>query len=66
MTCGPLPMNLPWLKAQLMMIDEDLMIHTLNQLGDEYKTIVATLKVQDAPISYSELYDKLVDFERFL
>lgn len=59
-------MNLPWLKAQLMMIDEDLMIHTLNQLGDEYKTIVATLKVQDAPISYSELYDKLVDFERFL
>ena len=42
------------------------MIHIINQLGDDIKTIVAAIKVRENPITYSELYDKLVDFERLL
>ena len=52
--------------AQSPVTDEDLMIHIINQLGDDFKTVVAAIKVQENPITYSELYDKLVDFERLL
>ncbi|KAK9063529.1 hypothetical protein SSX86_017399 [Deinandra increscens subsp. villosa] len=46
--------------------DEDLLVYILSQLGDEYNSITAALKVRDQPITYPELYDKLVDFERSL
>lgn len=46
--------------------EEDLMVHILTQLGDEYNSITAALKVRENPISYPELFDKLVDFERSL
>ncbi|XP_022032713.1 uncharacterized protein LOC110933816 [Helianthus annuus] len=50
--------------AQEPVKEEDLIVHILNQLGDEYGNIVATIKSQDTAISYPELFDKLVDFER--
>ncbi|KAL4565975.1 hypothetical protein LXL04_030083 [Taraxacum kok-saghyz] len=46
--------------------EEDLLIHILGQLGDEFSNITDALKVRDTPISYPELFDKLVDFERQL
>ncbi|KAK1431448.1 hypothetical protein QVD17_07907 [Tagetes erecta] len=46
--------------------DEDLLVHILSQLGDEYNSITAALKVREQPISYPELFDKLVDYERSL
>ncbi|KAL4575060.1 hypothetical protein LXL04_021901 [Taraxacum kok-saghyz] len=52
--------------AQSPVTEEDLMVHILSQLGDEYHTIVAALKVRENPIEYSELFDKLTDFERSL
>ena len=48
------------------MIEEDLMVHILSQLDDEYTTIFAALKVRETPSSYPELFDKLLDFERSL
>jgi hypothetical protein len=44
--------------------DEDLMVYILSQLGDEYSSLTAAFKVRDTPISYPDLFDKLVDFER--
>ncbi|KAL4569546.1 hypothetical protein LXL04_025186 [Taraxacum kok-saghyz] len=52
--------------AQSPISEEDLMIHILTQLGDEYNTITAALKVSGTTLSYSELFDKLTDFERNL
>ncbi|KAJ9546285.1 hypothetical protein OSB04_018828 [Centaurea solstitialis] len=52
--------------AQNPVTEEDLLVHILSQLGDEYTTIAAALKVRDNPISYPELFDKLLDFERSL
>lgn len=49
--------------AQSPVTEEDLMVHILSQLGDEYHTIAAALKVRENPIEYSELFDKLTDFE---
>ncbi|KAJ9556427.1 hypothetical protein OSB04_011041 [Centaurea solstitialis] len=46
--------------------EEDLLVHILSQLGDEYTSIIAAIKVREHPISYPELFDKLVDFERSL
>ncbi|KAK1441497.1 hypothetical protein QVD17_07436 [Tagetes erecta] len=46
--------------------EEDLMVHVLTQLGQEYTSIAAALKVRETPVTYSELFDKLVDFERSL
>nr|GFB48274.1 zinc finger, CCHC-type [Tanacetum cinerariifolium] len=52
--------------AQSPIQDEDLIIHILSQLGDEFNNIVAAIKIREPPISYSELFDKLTDFERML
>ncbi|KAF5808945.1 putative transcription factor interactor and regulator CCHC(Zn) family [Helianthus annuus] len=46
--------------------DEDLLIHISGQLGEEFGPMVAALKARDSPISYPELFEKLVDFERTL
>ncbi|GJX45613.1 putative RNA-directed DNA polymerase [Tanacetum coccineum] len=45
---------------------EDLLVHILTQLGEEYNSITVALKVREQPISYPELFDKLVDFEQSL
>ncbi|MFS7908935.1 putative RNA-directed DNA polymerase [Helianthus anomalus] len=52
--------------AQNPIKDEDLMIHIVNQLGDSFKPIVAAIKARDTTITYSELHDKLVDYETHL
>lgn len=52
--------------AQSPVSEEDLMVYILSQLGDDYGTIAAAIKVRETPISYSELFDKLTDFERTL
>ncbi|KAL4586285.1 hypothetical protein LXL04_010921 [Taraxacum kok-saghyz] len=52
--------------AQSPVSEEDLMVHILSQLGDDYRTIAAAIKVRENPISYSKLFDKLTDYERAL
>ncbi|KAJ9560958.1 hypothetical protein OSB04_006118 [Centaurea solstitialis] len=52
--------------AQSPVTEEDLMVHVLSQLGDEYNTIAAVIKVRDNPLSFAELFDKLQDYERAL
>ncbi|GJX50554.1 putative RNA-directed DNA polymerase [Tanacetum coccineum] len=37
-----------------------------NVLGDEFNSLVAAIKVRESPITYSDLFDKLTDFERML
>ena len=46
--------------------DEDVIVHTLNGLGDEYKELVVVIRARYSPISFEELYDKLIDFEIYL
>ncbi|KAJ0936475.1 putative transcription factor interactor and regulator CCHC(Zn) family [Helianthus annuus] len=46
--------------------EEDLLVHITSQLGEEYKPLVAALKVRVTPISYPELFEELLDFERSL
>lgn len=50
--------------AQSPVSEEDLTVHILSQLGDDYNTIVAAIKVRDNPILYSELFEKLTDYEQ--
>ncbi|KAL4563146.1 hypothetical protein LXL04_027180 [Taraxacum kok-saghyz] len=52
--------------AQSPVSEEDLMVHILSQLGDDYNAIAADIKVRDNPFSYAELFDKLSDYERAL
>ncbi|KAL4563337.1 hypothetical protein LXL04_027378 [Taraxacum kok-saghyz] len=52
--------------AQSPFSEEDLMVHILSQLGDDYRIIAVAIKVRENPISYSELFDKLTDYERAL
>ena len=42
------------------------MVHILSQLGDEYANIVATIKVRENALSYFELFEKMIHFERGL
>ncbi|KAD6455007.1 hypothetical protein E3N88_09713 [Mikania micrantha] len=46
--------------------DEDLMVHILCQLGDNYKTVAQSLRILDSKLTFPELFEKLVDFEREL
>nr|CAD1831837.1 unnamed protein product [Ananas comosus var. bracteatus] len=46
--------------------DIDLVIYTLNGLGPEFKEISAAMKARENPITFEELYDKLIDYENFL
>ena len=52
--------------AQSPVTEEDLLVHVLSQLGEEYGTVVAAIKIRETPLTYSELFDKLSDFERAL
>lgn len=46
--------------------EEDLQVHILNQLGDEFNPIVAAIRVRETPLSFPELFDMLVDCEQQL
>ncbi|GKC08247.1 LTR copia-type gag-polypeptide [Tanacetum coccineum] len=50
--------------AQKPIDDDDLIVHKLTHLGDDYKQITTALKIRDTPITFSNLYEKLVDHER--
>ncbi|KAM0005917.1 putative transcription factor interactor and regulator CCHC(Zn) family [Helianthus debilis subsp. tardiflorus] len=52
--------------AQSPVAEEDLVVHVMNQLGDEYANFVAALKTRDTTISFPDLFDKLLDHERTL
>ncbi|KAM0036106.1 putative RNA-directed DNA polymerase [Helianthus debilis subsp. tardiflorus] len=52
--------------AQSPVAEEDLAVHIMNQLGDDYANFVAALKTRDTTISFPDLFDKLLDFERSL
>ena len=46
--------------------DDDLVIHTINGLGDEYKEVVTSICTREKSMSFQELYDFLTDFESYL
>uniref|UniRef100_A0A0R0IXV2 RRM domain-containing protein n=1 Tax=Glycine max TaxID=3847 RepID=A0A0R0IXV2_SOYBN len=46
--------------------DVDLVIHTLNGLGVEYKEVSVALHTREKPIDFEELHDLLSDFESYL
>ena len=52
--------------AQNPISDEDLVVHILGQLGDDYAHVSAALKMRDSPITFPDLFAKLVDHERSL
>ena len=46
--------------------DGAVVIHTLNGLGTAYMPLASAIRARDTPISFEELYDKLLDHEAFL
>ncbi|RRT61315.1 hypothetical protein B296_00029542 [Ensete ventricosum] len=46
--------------------DDEIVVHTLNGLGVEYKELVAAIRARDPSLSFEELYDKLTDYETHL
>ncbi|KAA8517225.1 hypothetical protein F0562_017523 [Nyssa sinensis] len=44
----------------------NLVMHTLNGLGSDFKELAAAIRARDSVISFEELYNKLVDYESFL
>ncbi|KAD4178127.1 hypothetical protein E3N88_26718 [Mikania micrantha] len=46
--------------------DEDLMVHILCQLCDDFKNVAQSLRLLDSKLTFPVLFDKLVDFEREL
>nr|KYP46384.1 Retrovirus-related Pol polyprotein from transposon TNT 1-94 [Cajanus cajan] len=45
--------------------DVDLVIHTINGLGDEYKEVSAVIRTRENPIGFEELHDLLSDAENY-
>ncbi|KAH7578045.1 hypothetical protein JRO89_XS01G0333400 [Xanthoceras sorbifolium] len=43
--------------------DAQIISYTLNGLGNEFKELMAAVRVRDTPISFEDLYDKLLDEE---
>ncbi|KAL9999031.1 putative Zinc finger, CCHC-type superfamily [Helianthus debilis subsp. tardiflorus] len=52
--------------AQKPIDDDDLTAHILAHLGEDYKEMAAVLKNLHTTITFSDLYEKLVDHERTL
>nr|GEW83797.1 putative zinc finger, CCHC-type [Tanacetum cinerariifolium] len=50
--------------AQASVDDEDLILHILTQVRDNYKHITVALKVRDTPLTFSDRFSKLVDYEQ--
>lgn len=46
--------------------DEEIIVHTLNGLGNEYKELTVTIRAWDSLMSFEELYDKLIDYKTYL
>ncbi|KAJ9541946.1 hypothetical protein OSB04_028452 [Centaurea solstitialis] len=46
--------------------DEDLMVHILCQLGDDFKNVAQSLRLLDSKLSFPEFFGELVNFEREL
>lgn len=46
--------------------DDDLVIHTMNDLGAEYKEVAASIRTREKSVSFEELHDLLTDFESYL
>ncbi|KAK0590492.1 hypothetical protein LWI29_027891 [Acer saccharum] len=46
--------------------DGTIVVHTLNGLGSAYMPLASAIRAQDIPISFEELYDKLLDHEAYL
>ncbi|KAL7258439.1 hypothetical protein ACSBR1_004546 [Camellia fascicularis] len=46
--------------------DDDLVIHILNGVGVEFKDLTADICARENPISFEDLYDKVVDYEAYL
>ncbi|GAU26108.1 hypothetical protein TSUD_225710 [Trifolium subterraneum] len=46
--------------------DIDLIIHTLNGFGSEYREITTAIRTRENPISFDNLHDLLTDFETYL
>ncbi|WVY90379.1 hypothetical protein V8G54_035893, partial [Vigna mungo] len=46
--------------------DLDLVIATLNGLGPSFREFNASIRVRDSPLSFDELFEKLVDFDTFI
>ncbi|KAH0682247.1 hypothetical protein KY289_019999 [Solanum tuberosum] len=47
-------------------LQDDLILYTLNGVGPDYKEIAAAIKPRDTCISFEDLHDKLTDFESYL
>jgi hypothetical protein len=45
---------------------EDLIEKVLDNLGDGYKELVRVVQARDSPITFEELYEKLLNFEASL
>ncbi|KAA8517538.1 hypothetical protein F0562_017832 [Nyssa sinensis] len=43
--------------------DSQIVTYILNGLGDEFKELAAAVRIRDNPISFEDLYDKLLDEE---
>ncbi|KAK2653370.1 hypothetical protein Ddye_013226 [Dipteronia dyeriana] len=46
--------------------DGAVVIHILNGLGPKYLPLASVIRARDSPISFEELYNKLLDYESFL
>ncbi|KAK8935107.1 hypothetical protein KSP39_PZI012896 [Platanthera zijinensis] len=42
---------------------EDIIAHTLNGIGDDFKELKASVRFRDTPITFEDFYDKLLDEE---
>ncbi|CAI9776424.1 unnamed protein product [Fraxinus pennsylvanica] len=41
--------------------DAQIMSYTLNRLGDEFKELMVAIHLRDTPITFEDLYNKLLD-----
>ena len=48
------------------MDDMDLVLHTRNGLGAEYKEVLTTLHTRETTLTFDELCDTLIDYETCL
>ncbi|GFZ00771.1 hypothetical protein Acr_14g0004060 [Actinidia rufa] len=48
------------------LLDDDLVIHILNGVSDDFKEITARICARENPISFEDLHDKLIDFDAYL
>lgn len=47
------------------MSNAELVVNILSGLGSEYHPIAVVIRTRDTPISYEDLFDKLIDQESF-